>query len=858
MYIHHENVVAARQILYYNKHIFQLLITIIARCIRVTVLMTTTRKADDWMKRMIKKGLAVLLSVILAGSVCVIGASAESTTPDADATYYNGAFYYRPSTGEFDPGTEDVEVYTYTDDYFKHSGRSFNEHLATLSFALATASANSTRETFADEGYRNKNRDAVAFLEDTGFSEISYNLDYAIKPTKDTIGVVCAQKQIIENGKAYTLLVILPRSSGYEAEWGDNFVLGTDGNAAGFDTCAEKCLAFAKDYIAEKGLSGDIKVWTTGYSRGASVAHLLAAKLIDDPQGYLGDTVSLTSDNLYAYPCATPSAADVDNNPRDDKYAGIFNSYLQTEMAAAMAPIDMGFDRYGTDHVLYKAENYDKMLANLAISNNYVYSVYNDSINSKFFHPKRLDLADGSIGLVDDENPYIPNDPILYLKGLCTYMNQITGGREGYAKTYEQPLSDLITYIMSLPNEKSAALIDSIADNNESVYLVTALYAYFMRAKSEGNISFTAEQIRQKATELAGVAASLDDAADTGIDAATVATASVLLATFLITDAEVVKEYAAGYLSNVLKEAMTASGATQEEIDNLTDMEGCRALCYILSHLILGNIWQSDEVRPLNLNNEQIRAAATLIGNAPNLVVDHVSEIIIAWLKTEDRYYDDYTNLTDAQLTGYRRVYINPSDDTAFNGSIIDADGNRLAEISNGIVKNSTDKWIGFTASDNGGFFRIPADKDIRIQLNTMRSAAVSVGIGEYELYDAETTMLLDESVNARATDTVTVTLPALSKKEMPSDTEYSVTVTPGGEGSDILGDANMDGTVNVIDATWIQRHNTQLITLSDQAIELSDVDKDGSITIMDVTAIQRYASNMEAPEGIGKPIERT
>ena len=377
---------------------------------------------------------------------------------------------------------------------------------------------------------------------------------------------------------------------------------------------------------------------------------------------------------------------------------------------------------------------------------------------------------------------------------------------------------------------------------------MTALYAYFIRAKSEGNISFTAEQIRQKATELAGVAASLDDAVDTGIDAATVATASILLATFLITDAEVVKEYAAGYLSNVLKEAMTVSGATQEEIENLTDMEGCRAL----------NIWQSDEVRPLNLNNEQIRAAATLIGNAPNLVVDHVSEIIIAWLKTEDHYYDDYTNLTEAQLTGYRRVYINPSDDTVFNGNIIDADGNRLAEISNGIVKNSTDKWIGFTASDNGGFFRIPADKDIRIQLNTMRSAAVSVGIGEYKLYDAKTTMLFDESVNARATDTVTVTLPALSKKEMPSDTEYSVTVTPGGEGSDILGDANMDGTVNVIDATWIQRHNTQLITLSDQAIELSDVDKDGSITIMDVTAIQRYASNMEAPEGIGKPIERT
>ena len=118
--------------------------------------------------------------------------------------------------------------------------------------------------------------------------------------------------------------------------------------------------------------------------------------------------------------------------------------------------------------------------------------------------------------------------------------------------------------------------------------------------------------------------------------------------------------------------------------------------------------------------------------------------------------------------------------------------------------------------------------------------------------------MLFNESVNARANDTVTVSLPALTKNEMPCDTEHSVTVTPGGEGSDILGDTDMDGTVNVIDTTWILRYNAQFITLSDKVLELSDVDKDGLITIMDVTAIQRYESNMEAPEGIGKPIERT
>ena len=107
------------------------------------------------MKRMLRKALAVFLSVIMAGSACVIGVSAEGTAPDSDSTYYKGAFYYHPGIGEVNPGEEHVEVYAYTDDYFKKSGRDYDEHLATLSFALATASAGSTREPITEEGYGN-------------------------------------------------------------------------------------------------------------------------------------------------------------------------------------------------------------------------------------------------------------------------------------------------------------------------------------------------------------------------------------------------------------------------------------------------------------------------------------------------------------------------------------------------------------------------------------------------------------------------------------------------------------------------------------------------------------------------------
>lgn len=804
------------------------------------------------MKHFFKKAVAVLLAVILVASVGSVGAFAQTgKTADSDSTYYKGAFYYRPGTGEYDHGTDNADYYIYSDDYFKKSGKVYDPHLSTMSYTLAIASVNSTREEFDEEGYKRKNRNVLALLDDIGFSDISINDDYRKKPTKDSLGIACAHKTIVQDGKAYTLLAIVPRSAGYEAEWGNNFVLGADGNALGFDACAERCLAFAKDYIADQGISGDIKAWTVGYSRGASIANLTAAKLIDDPQGYLGDAVTLDSENLYAYTCGTPSGADVDNDPHNEKYAGIFNSYLETELASAMAPTDMGFARYGTDRVLYRADKYDEMLDNLGVINDYVHNTYSTSINSNRFHPKKLGLVDGSLGMANDNASYIPSDPAEYLSGMCTYLDVITGGREEYAKTYEQPFSDLIAYYESLSEEESAAMMSALTGNDETIYMAVALYAYFMRAKSKANWDYTLEQLKEKVTEIAAVGADGEEYANTGIGADTIAKAAGLLGLYLLMDAESVKQIAAGYLSKVLNEAMTASGASQEEIDAITNQNACLALTHLLSHLLLGNIWQSDEVHPLLLNNQQMKSAATLLGNAANLFVDHANEIIISWLKTEDSYYHDFGPFEGSQLNGYRRVYVKTAG-AAINGNITDANGNVIAQIVDGVVKNSEDRWIGFTSTDDGGFFRIPADSDYQIRFRTAESSEVSVGVGEYEVYSAETTMLLDETVSAKAGNMVVITLPALDEPfEMPSATAYSVTVSTG-----ILGDIDMNNEVEIIDTTLLQRYLSHSITLSDEQLKLADADSSGLADILDVTALQRYLGNFKAPYGIGMPIE--
>jgi len=67
-----------------------------------------------------------------------------------------------------------------------------------------------------------------------------------------------------------------------------------------------------------------------------------------------------------------------------------------------------------------------------------------------------------------------------------------------------------------------------------------------------------------------------------------------------------------------------------------------------------------------------------------------------------------------------------------------------------------------------------------------------------------------------------------------------------------ILGDADGDGDVSILDATAIQRTLAKLSTKS-YVEAAADADGDTEITINDATAIQRYIAQLPAPNGIGK-----
>ena len=68
-----------------------------------------------------------------------------------------------------------------------------------------------------------------------------------------------------------------------------------------------------------------------------------------------------------------------------------------------------------------------------------------------------------------------------------------------------------------------------------------------------------------------------------------------------------------------------------------------------------------------------------------------------------------------------------------------------------------------------------------------------------------------------------------------------------------LLGDADGDGTIMIVDCTLIQRDITGLTEIKADNREAADVDSDGVICILDATEIQRYLADIKVNTPIGE-----
>ena len=77
-------------------------------------------------------------------------------------------------------------------------------------------------------------------------------------------------------------------------------------------------------------------------------------------------------------------------------------------------------------------------------------------------------------------------------------------------------------------------------------------------------------------------------------------------------------------------------------------------------------------------------------------------------------------------------------------------------------------------------------------------------------------------------------------------------------ENTFLLGDADGDGTIGIVDSTLIQRDIAALAEIKSDNRDAADVDSDGIICILDATEIQRYLAEFAVKYPIGKTVSKS
>ncbi|MCM1092035.1 MAG: VWA domain-containing protein [Butyrivibrio sp.] len=260
-----------------------------------------------------------------------------------------GTFSY-PGKGE-----DYTATYYYDNDYFKESSYQYNQQLATMSLCLELSAWGSEEE----DDYTRKMKNAEELLYELEFVGFDHNYtDFSEdgtlgKPTKDSVGVVAANKPVSYDGKDYTLIAVAVRGGGYEREWASNFTIGESGDHDGFSKARDTVITFLEEYIKEQRISGNIKIWLTGYSRAAATANMVAGALDKGEVELNGCTLELK--DMFAYTFETPAGV-VDPEAKNEKYKNIFNIINRNDLVPRVAPEGWDFTRYGNDRFLPSPE----------------------------------------------------------------------------------------------------------------------------------------------------------------------------------------------------------------------------------------------------------------------------------------------------------------------------------------------------------------------------------------------------------------------------------------------------------------------------------------------------------------------
>lgn len=380
------------------------------------------------MNKTCKKLVSVVLTGMLIAGAAPVGAYAASPAAPADTGQSKAISQTVTAASEKGDAAPPVGEVAFKRAYFRQSSFIDNIYLAKASAQLAMASAN-----YYDPGDDPQQTDPslnadklLNTLESIGFRDVKANSYYSVPDLPDSIGAALGHMTVTQDGKEYTLIAVVPRSEAYKQEWVGNFEIGGGDLHEGFKAARDEILRFTKQYIQENQITGDVKIWMGGHSRGASVANLLGGFLAGGGAAYLGDEVRISPQDIYCYcfatsPCIRAGAAnaevlsvagkrdgrygkyDTDGpafaysgegvvDPEADIYGGIKKYVNPEDIVSKLPPAQWGLTSYGTEEPVAGDATWEEMLAQIKVVQANLYDLYANADPAKFTW-YRFDLA---------------------------------------------------------------------------------------------------------------------------------------------------------------------------------------------------------------------------------------------------------------------------------------------------------------------------------------------------------------------------------------------------------------------------------------------------------------------------------
>lgn len=458
-----------------------------------------------------KKLLSIVLVLAMVLALMPFAVFAEDTEYET----VTGTIMF--NAGHDDSETDHPCPFTYSDGYFTDTAYNYRQDLATATMAMCLAAGNVADPERFTEGPAN----LIDFFDQIGFEDFEANEDFVTRPGRNTFGVGIANKEIVVDGEKYTIIAIGLRGCGYYAEWAGDLNVGLSGDHEGFAICRDTALAFLKEYLAKHTeIEGKIKIWCTGYSRGAAGANMLGGAIDDMIVGGepLAKNVSLSLDDVYIYTFEAPMGAHI-SKINSNVYNNIHNVVNYNDLVVKVVPESLEMGRYGVDHYMPTSDfdaNYDELKDNMLE----VFSTFENAGEYRIDNFKYVTVTPGAT--IDKIIASVKGDKMTqgeFLDHLVDVLFEELGSREDIYAMQGGLQELLVVLIGTYPDQwdtVKASLADNAKDNfKELVYNLI-----------NGNENSAVEVVANI------ILKSLSEAGITDVDAAQVKTIAVDLVKF--------------------------------------------------------------------------------------------------------------------------------------------------------------------------------------------------------------------------------------------------------------------------------------------------------------------------------------